>query len=82
MRAWARLMEEQDLALYALRLVTQADWERTFPIRRWEEVGLHTTIARVGWWHRLRWRRWKLWQRMIEKARPVGGEVRLGLCLW
>lgn len=81
-REYLVLLREQALALEALRLVTRADWQRVFPVRRWEEVGPHTTIARVGWWHWLRRRRWKVWQRIIEEARPVGIDVRLGLCLW
>lgn len=82
MRGWARLIEEQDLALSRLKLITREDWERMFPVRRWEEVGPHTTIAYVGWWHWLRRRRWRGWQILIEEFRPVGLDVRLGLCLW
>lgn len=69
-------------ALVMGRLVTRLDWEHVFPVRRWKTIGPHRTIACVGWWHRLRWRRWKLWQRMVEEARPVGYDIRLGVCLW
>jgi hypothetical protein len=76
------LLREQALAMRRTGLTTRADWEYFFPVRRWVTTGPHEIVACVGWWHRLRWRRWRQWQRMVEEFRPVGLDIRLGLCLW